>query len=84
MNVSDHAVLRHLERTGGMEARHNRVRKLVAFGKEIYPRDRLRKLLNHNCQIDRYYLKDDLVAVVSNDTVVTVYKFEPEKWQEQE
>ena len=80
IKVSDHAVLQHLKRTGAIVSRHNKILRIVAFGEEIKPKNRLMKLLNNNCKKAKYYKYGALIAVVEENTVVTVYKYEPDKW----
>ena len=80
IRVSDHAIIRYLERAGGYDAKANRIRSIIAFGAEIKPKNRLRKLLNNNFKHARYFHKNGLVVVLESGTAVTVYKYNAEDW----
>lgn len=87
INVSNHAIDQHIKRFGGskkhIDRKKNSIRKVVAFGLEITPKNKMMKLLNNQCRKARYYVYGGVVAVVAvveDDTVVTVYKYEQQKF----
>lgn len=84
LKVTDHALLRYLKRTGGDVSRRNKVRGIVAFGQQVKPKSdiaELRKILDHKRKA-KYYLRGAWLAVVVDDTVVTVYETRPEWWKQ--
>lgn len=84
--VSEHAIDQHFKRFGGKDTKEkrvgkaNKIRKIVAFGFEIRPKNKMMKLLNNNCVKTKYFQYGGIVAVYANDVVVTVYKYDPENW----
>ena len=86
--VSQHAVDRHAERFGGansaksIEKRTNSIRRVVAFGVEVEPKERLKMLLRNNCTKASYHLYRNIVAVVENNRVVTVYRYNRDEFKD--
>jgi hypothetical protein len=84
--VSEHAIDQHFKRFGGTPSegkrvgKANKIRKVVAFGLEIKPKAQMMKLLNNKCVRAKYYLLGGVVAVYADDVVVTVYKYNADKW----
>ena len=76
-----------MERFGGINSlksvqkRENTMRKVCAFGVKLKPLKLMMKLLNNDCQLADYYLYRNIVAVVANDTILTVYKYNPDNWE---
>lgn len=85
--VSDHAIDQHFKRFGGTPSERKRVskanaiRKVVAFGIELKPKNNLMKLLNNKSVNAKYFMLGGIVAVYAQDTVVTVYKYDATKWR---
>lgn len=83
LEVTDHALLQYLKRTGGDVSRRNKVRGIVCFGQKVRPRSdiaELKKIIDHKRKAT-YYLRGAWLAVVVGDTVVTVYETRPEWWK---
>jgi len=84
--VSKHAIDQHFLRFGGTVTedsiikKANKIRKVIAFGIEIKPKNKMMKLLNNNCVKTKYFMYGGIVAVYANNIVVTVYKYEADKW----
>ena len=87
VSISKHAHTRYIERFGGVNSlksvtkRENTIRKVVAFGVEIKPNYKLMKLLNNRCKKAKYHLYRNIIAVVTDDVVVTVYKYISDTWE---
>ena len=85
--ITKHAHDRYIERFGGLntvkskEKRKNTIRKVVAFGMLIRPLDEIRVYLNNNCKDVEYRLYRNIIAVVENGRVVTVYNYRANQWQ---
>lgn len=78
--VTDHAILRYLKHTKSRFSRENAILKIVAFGEEIKPKNKLKKLLEHDCKDAKYFTRGSIVAVVANKRIVTVYPYNPVNW----
>ncbi len=84
--VSEHAINQHFKRFGGKPSegkrvgKANKIRKVIAFGREIKPKNKMMKLLNNNCTKAKYFQYGGIVAVYADDVVVTVYKYNADKW----
>lgn len=76
MEVTNHAIRRYRERTGrrasNQKARRE-VARIVTEGGEVFP-------VNGSKPKDRYFLYNGVVAVVSDETVVTCYLYSRSKW----
>ena len=84
--ITGHAHDRYMERFGGtnsiksIKRRENTMRKAVAWGVEIKPVEEWRVLLKHKFKNVKYCLYRNIVAVVENGRVVTVYGYDRKKW----
>jgi len=84
--VSEHAINQYFKRFGGKVSegkragKANKIRKIIAFGREIKPKNKMMKLLNNKCVNAKYFQYGGIVAVYADDAVVTVYKYEADKW----
>jgi len=85
--VSEHAIDQHFKRFGGKATegkrvgKANKIRKVIAFGIEIKPKNNMMKILNNNGVSAKYFLLGGIVAVYAQDVVVTVYKYNAKSWQ---
>ena len=75
LNISDHGYSRYLEHSQAMDKYTEKIKNIISRGKEVRPKDNLKKLLRHNFQETKYYRYRDFIAVVSNNTVVTILKY---------
>jgi len=71
--ITDHALLRGLERFGGRTKLEGKIRRIVAFGKVLEKSSPLIELLNHNYKKAKHYMLAERIAVVVDNKVVTVY-----------
>lgn len=83
LRVTDHAIIRRLERTNSRFHHEQKLLKIVAFGKVVAPKNKLRKLLNNEFREAAYYTDGSLVVVVSDKAVVTCYQWKPADWAEE-
>jgi len=60
----------------------NKLRKIVAKGKEfeLKPERRLTQLLNHDCQLARYYKAGPVFVVVADGLIKTVHNAAANRW----
>lgn len=80
VGVSDHAIIRFLERTGDLSKKIKSIKDIVIKGKEIEPKRKIMKLLNNECKESKYYTNYNMVAVVESGRIVTVYRYNEKEW----
>ena len=80
--VTDHAVIQFMNRTNARAAKENRLRGIIAFGEEVFPKDNFKKLMNNKFKQARYFQRGGFVAVVVEQRVVTCYRYDPVKFTE--
>jgi hypothetical protein len=83
IQISDHCFARYLERTGAIKRFRPKILQIIELGKRVEPKYPVLKLLNHNMKKARYYRYNQWVAVVVENTVVTVMRYSKEKWGEE-
>jgi hypothetical protein len=80
IQISDHCFARYLERTGAIKKFRPKIIQIVELGKKVKPKFGVVKLLNHKMKQATYYRYNQWVAVVVDDTVVTVMQYSKGKW----
>jgi len=88
MRVSIHAIQRFRQRTGTNKTNKEiETRLLELFSKCKTARfkrkeDEVMALLNHHFQIANYFIRSNIVFVVSDDTILTIHNNEAKRWVE--
>lgn len=87
IHVTQHALNRFSERFGGVDStksiqrRTNTMRRVVAFGARIKPKDSMSVYLLNGCKDVEYYLYRNIVVVIEDMRVVTAYRYDWNKWE---
>ncbi len=86
MNISKHSIKRYAERTGSNPNKRtrieNQIKSIIKHGDRIKPKYYALKLMNNGYREAEYYQLHNLIAVVSDNTVVTImdYYNQKKKW----
>lgn len=83
MIISSHSIDRYIERTGASPNKRtrieNKIKNIINNGNQIRPKCYALKLMNNNYNQAEYYQLHNLIAIVSNNTVVTIMSYYDQK-----